>query len=58
MPRQVLVSQVMTTDVVTFTADEKVEDATRRLLDRGVDGAPVVDDDGRILRAMTATQLP
>ncbi len=57
MPRQMLVRQVMTTDVVTFTPDETVEVATRRLLDRDVDGAPVVDGDGRVVGMLSSDDL-
>lgn len=57
MPRQMLVSQVMTTDVITFTPDETVEVATRRLLDRNVDGAPVVDEDGAVIGMLSADDL-
>lgn len=37
------VDQVMTTQVVSFTADQNVEDAMARLLEAGVDAGPVVD---------------
>lgn len=57
MPREMLVSQVMTTDVVTFTEDEGVEAATRRLLDRRIDGAPVVDGDGRVVGMLSTDDL-
>ncbi len=57
MSRETLVRQVMTTDVVTFTTDEAVEAATRRLLDRGVDGAPVVDQEGRVVGMLGSEDL-
>lgn len=57
MPRDTLVHQVMTTDVVTFSPEEKVEDATRRLLDRGVDGAPVVDAEGLVVGMLSTDDL-
>ncbi len=57
MPRHMLVRQVMTTDVVTFTPDETVEVATRRLLDRDVDGAPVVDGDGQVVGMLSSDDL-
>lgn len=57
MPRQMLVRQVMTTDVVTFTPEETVEVATRRLLERDVDGAPVVDADGRVVGVLSSDDL-
>ncbi len=49
MPRNTLVRQVMTTDVLTFHRADTVETAARALSDRRLGGAPVVDDDGRLL---------
>ena len=46
MPRNTLVRQVMTTDVLTFRRDDTVEAAAKALSDRRLGGAPVVDDDG------------
>ena len=46
MPRNTLVRQVMTTDVLTFHPDDTVEAAAKALSDRRLGGAPVVDDDG------------
>ena len=57
MPRQMLVRQVMTTDVVTFAPDETVEVATRRLLERDVDGAPVVDGSGQVIGMLSSDDL-
>lgn len=57
MPRQTLVRQVMTTDVVTFSPEETVEVATRRLIDRNVDGAPVVDAEGRVVGMLSSDDL-
>jgi CBS domain-containing protein len=57
MPREMLVREVMTTDVVTFAPDETVEVATRRLLERDVDGAPVVADDGRVIGMLGSDDL-
>lgn len=57
MPRQMLVRQVMTPDVVTFAPDETVEVATRRLLERDVDGAPVVDGDGQVIGMLSSDDL-
>jgi CBS domain-containing protein len=49
MPRNTLVRQVMTTDVLTFRPTDTVEAAARRLSERKLGGAPVVDDDGLLL---------
>ena len=57
MPRTMLVRQVMTTDVVTFTPEETVQDATRRLVERGVDGGPVVDEHGHLVGMLTSGDL-
>ncbi len=57
MPREMLVREVMTAEVVTFTPDETVEVATRRLLERDVDGAPVVDADGLVIGMLSSDDL-
>ncbi|HEV2766927.1 MAG TPA: CBS domain-containing protein [Acidimicrobiales bacterium] len=57
MPRSMLVRQVMTTDVLTFSPDEGVQDATRRLIERGVDGGPVVDGEGRLVGMLSSGDL-
>lgn len=57
MPRSMLVRTVMTTDVVTFSPDEPVQDATRRLVERDVDGGPVVDDEGHVVGMLTSDNL-
>ena len=49
MPRTFLVRQVMTTDVVSFRPADAIDDAARALSARGIGGAPVVDDDGRVI---------
>lgn len=57
MPSATPVASIMTTDVVTFSADEPIRDATMRLLDRGIDGGPVVDDDNRVIGMLTTDDL-
>ena len=57
MPGSTLVREVMTTDVLTFAADDRVQDAYERLMDRGVDGAPVVDGNGSVLGMLTTDDL-
>ena len=49
MPRSTLVRQVMTTDVLTFQPTDTVESAARRLTERRLGGAPVVDDWGKVV---------
>jgi CBS domain-containing protein len=57
MPRSTLVRQVMTAEVVTFTPDEAVQDATRRLVESGVDGGPVVGDEDHVVGMLTSDDL-
>jgi len=57
MPSATLVASIMTTDVVTFTVDEPIRDATMRMLDRGLDGGPVVDDGNRVIGMLTTDDL-
>ena len=57
MPRDTLVREVMTTDVLTFGAGESVTDAYERLVDRGVDGGPVVDESGHVVGMLTTDDL-
>lgn len=49
MSRNTLVSQVMTTDVVTFKPSDTVEVAARTLAQGKIGGAPVVDDSGALV---------
>ena len=57
MPEATLVKDVMTTDVLTFTSDERVQDAYERLMARGVDGGPVVDADGKVIGMLSTDDL-
>ena len=57
MPRDTLVRQVMTTDVVSFRQDESIQEAMGRLVERDVDGGPVVDDRGQVVGMLTAGDL-
>lgn len=49
MPRNMLVRQVMTTDVLLLRPGDPIDTAARALTERGIGGAPVVDDDGRLV---------
>ena len=57
MSRQSPVSAVMTTDVLTFAPDDNVEAAMHTLVERGIDGAPVVDADGVVVGMLTTGDL-
>ena len=57
VPRDMLVREVMTTDVVTFGPTDPVQDAYQRLMDEDVDGAPVVEGDGTVVGMLTTDDL-
>jgi CBS domain-containing protein len=57
MPRDMHVREVMTTDVLTFRPEDRVEDAYREMTGRGVDGGPVVDEDGAVVGMLTTDDL-
>lgn len=57
MPRSTPVSEVMTTDVLSFSPDENVSDATRRIVERGIDAGPVVDADDRVVGLLSSGDL-
>ena len=52
-----LVADYMTTDVLTFNTGDAVPDAVARLVERGVDAAPVVDDEGKVVGMLSATDV-
>lgn len=52
-----LVADHMTADVLTFRVDDPVPDAVRRMVERGVDGAPVVDERGRLVGMLSASDV-
>ena len=57
VPRDTLVREVMTTDVLTFSPGEGVQEAYDRLTARGVDGGPVVDDNGAVVGMLSSDDL-
>lgn len=48
---------VMTRTVVTVSPDHSLRHAARIMLDRGISGVPVVDDDGRLVGIVTEGDL-
>jgi CBS domain-containing protein len=52
-----LVADHMTADVLTLGVDEAVPDAVRKLVELGVDGAPVVDAQGRLVGMLSASDV-
>ncbi len=57
MDRNSPVRDIMTTDVLTFGPDDGVEQAMRTLLDRNIDAAPVVDEDGKVVGVLSNGDL-
>lgn len=51
------VATIMSTRVVTFPNDMSIEAATALLLERGISGAPVVDEAGRPIGMVSKTDL-
>lgn len=54
---QTPVSAIMTTSVVSFPTDTGLETATRMMLERGISGAPVTDDNGRPVGMVSKSDL-
>ena len=57
MSRQSPVSEVMTTEVLTFPPDTLVSDAMAVMVDRSIDGAPVVDEAGVVVGMLSTGDL-
>lgn len=57
MPREMPVREVMTTTVVSFSPDERVQAAAERLVEAGVDAGPVVDAEDRVVGMLSSTDL-
>lgn len=57
MPRSMLVREVMTTEVLAFDPEVSVQDAYRQLVERDVDGAPVIDADGHVVGMLSTGDL-
>jgi CBS domain-containing protein len=49
VPRNTLVKEVMTTDVLTFRPEDTVQMASAAMAKRSIGGAPVVDEDGSVI---------
>jgi CBS domain-containing protein len=49
--------EIMTTDVITLTPDTDIARAAQILLDNGINGAPVVDDQGRLIGILCQSDL-
>lgn len=57
MPRNAKVGDVMTTDVLSFAPSDNVQTAMQAMVERGVDGAPVVDGDNRVVGVLSTGDL-
>ncbi len=51
------VRDVMTTNLVTVHADETIKEATLKFALSGISGAPVVDDDNRLVGILSETDI-
>lgn len=54
---KVTVKGLMTREVVTTTPDTTIEDAARLMLDKGVGGLPVMDEDNHPIGMITETDI-
>jgi CBS domain-containing protein len=57
MDRSSPVRDLMSTDVVSFSADDNVESAMRVMVDKGLSAAPVVDSDGAVIGVLSDADL-
>ena len=57
MPRNTPVSAVMTTEVLSFAPGDNVGDAMQQLVDRGIDGAPVIDAGNQVVGIISTGDL-
>ncbi len=57
MPRDMPVRSVMTADVLSFAPNDPVTDAMARLVELGIDAAPVVDAGGAVVGMLSASDL-
>jgi CBS domain-containing protein len=57
MLRDFPVRDLMVSDVVTFAPDQNVQEAMRVLVGRSIGGAPVVDEEGRVIGVLSVSDL-
>ena len=53
----ITVTDIMTTDLITFTPDMDISRAAKILFDNRINGAPVVDDSGRLVGILCQSDL-
>ena len=51
------IKDVMTKDVITLSPDDTILDASLRLSDKKISGAPVVDSDGKVIGIFTEADV-
>lgn len=49
--------EIMTTEVITLTPDTDIAQAAKLLLEKGINGAPVVDEQGRVKGILCQSDL-
>lgn len=57
MPRDLPVTDIMSSPAITLQPDTTVEDAIGTLVENNIDGAPVVDDAGRLIGVLDDDDL-
>jgi CBS domain-containing protein len=57
MLRDVAVGDVMTTEVLSFTVGQNVQEAMQQLVDQEVDAGPVLDEAGRVVGLLSTGDL-
>ena len=55
--REMPIRDVMTTDVLTFAAEDNVQEAMQKLVDRNIDAGPVVDADLSVVGMLSTGDL-
>ena len=53
----IIVKDIMTTDLITFTPDMDISRAAKVLFDNRINGAPVVDDNGELVGILCQSDL-
>jgi len=53
----IIVKDIMTTDLITFTPDMDISRAAKILFDNRINGAPVVDDSGELVGILCQSDL-
>ncbi len=51
------IKELMAEDITTLKVSETLEQAAKKLIDKGVSGAPVVDDDGNVVGILSETDI-